>query len=222
MFSPELKAQLANLQSFIVATGFMLGQPSVMVFDIETIPDMESIRFEYGISDDSSMSDADLAQAAFDAQQEKSGTTFLPHIMHRVVAISCLLRQNEDKVYIGSLGKPDSQEKELISEFYRLIREYTPNLVSWNGSAFDLPVLNYRAMLYGIDAGRFWQNQRGFTVKVSLEGRTILVFSMDIGFIRMRRKTSPFTAEISGEDCEAVLKTFNFSQAYFAAQYIAE
>ncbi len=38
----------------------------------------------------------------------------------------------------------------------------------------------------------------------------------------MRRKTSPFTAEISGEDCEAVLKTFNFSQAYFAAQYIAE
>ena len=41
-------------------------------------------------------------------------------------------------------------------------------------------------------------------------------------FIRMRRKTSPFTAEISGEDCEAVLKTFNFSQAYFAAQYIAE
>ena len=41
-------------------------------------------------------------------------------------------------------------------------------------------------------------------------------------FIRMRRKTSPFTAEISGEDCEAVLKTFNFSQAYFAAQYIVE
>lgn len=41
-------------------------------------------------------------------------------------------------------------------------------------------------------------------------------------FIRMRRKTSPFTAEISGADCEAVLKTLNFSQAYFAAQYIAE
>ena len=46
-------------------------------------------------------------------------------------------------------------------------------------------------------------------------------FSDDV-FIRMGRKTSPFTAEISGEDCEAVLKTFNFSQAYFAAQYIAE
>ena len=41
-------------------------------------------------------------------------------------------------------------------------------------------------------------------------------------FIRMRRKTSPFMAEISGADCEAVLKTLNFSQAYFAAQYIAE
>lgn len=38
----------------------------------------------------------------------------------------------------------------------------------------------------------------------------------------MRRKTSPFAAEISGADCEEVLKTLNFSQAYFAAQYIAE
>lgn len=140
----------------------MLGQQSVMVFDIETIPDMEAIRFEYGIPMDSSMSEADLAQAAFDVQQEKSGNTFLPHIMHRVVAISCLLRQGRDKVYIGSLGKPESGEKELVSEFYRLIREYTPNLVSWNGSAFDLPVLNYRAMLYGIDAGRFWQSDGDF------------------------------------------------------------
>ena len=40
----------------------------------------------------------------------------------------------------------------------------------------------------------------------------------------MRRScaTSPFTADILGDDHEAVLKTLNFSQAYFAAQYIAE
>lgn len=40
--------------------------------------------------------------------------------------------------------------------------------------------------------------------------------------MQMRRKTSPFTAEIQGADCEAVLNTLNFSQAYFAAQYTAE
>ncbi|WP_049258205.1 hypothetical protein [Eikenella corrodens] len=62
----------------------------------------------------------------------------------------------------------------------------------------------------------------GKIVAQLLEHAKIDIKDYPVSFIRMRRKTSPFTAEISGEDCEAVLKTFNFSQAYFAAQYIAE
>lgn len=140
----------------------MLNQQNIMVFDIETIPDLEALRFEHGIGHDSSLSDADLAQAAFNAQEEKTGSSFLPHIQHKVVAISCLLRRGGDKIHISSVGQTDSDEYEIVSEFYRLLREYTPNLVSWNGSAFDLPVLNYRAMVYGLDAGRFWQTDGDF------------------------------------------------------------
>jgi predicted PolB exonuclease-like 3'-5' exonuclease len=37
-----------------------------------------------------------------------------------------------------------------------VIEKYTPQLVSWNGGGFDLPVLNYRALVNGIPAYRFW------------------------------------------------------------------
>jgi hypothetical protein len=37
-----------------------------------------------------------------------------------------------------------------------VIEKYTPQLVSWNGGGFDLPVLNYRALVNGIPASRFW------------------------------------------------------------------
>ena len=35
-------------------------------------------------------------------------------------------------------------------------RSYTPQLVSWNGSGFDLPVLHYRALIHGVTAARYW------------------------------------------------------------------
>jgi len=31
-----------------------------------------------------------------------------------------------------------------------------PQLVSWNGGGFDLPVLNYRALRHGVAAPKFW------------------------------------------------------------------
>jgi 3'-5' exonuclease len=43
-----------------------------------------------------------------------------------------------------------------VQSFYRVIEKYTPQLVSWNGGGFDLPVLNYRALVNGIPANRFW------------------------------------------------------------------
>jgi predicted PolB exonuclease-like 3'-5' exonuclease len=38
-------------------------------------------------------------------------------------------------------------------------------LVSWNGSGFDLPVLNYRSLLHGVSAARYWEtgdNEQSF------------------------------------------------------------
>ena len=55
-----------------------------------------------------------------------------------------------------SLGTPQSTEKELISRFFDGIERYAPNLVSWNGSGFDLPVLHYRSLIHGVTAPRYW------------------------------------------------------------------
>ena len=57
---------------------------------------------------------------------------------------------------VWSIGKAGDDEKELIQRFYDGVEKFTPTLVSWNGSGFDLPVLNYRGLMHGVAAARFW------------------------------------------------------------------
>ncbi|MEY3863008.1 MAG: hypothetical protein RIR60_1374, partial [Pseudomonadota bacterium] len=40
--------------------------------------------------------------------------------------------------------------------FFDGIDKYTPQIVSWNGGGFDLPVLHYRGLIHGINAARYW------------------------------------------------------------------
>lgn len=127
----------------------------VLVFDIETIPDVSGLRALNGAGN--GLSDAEVAQQAFDARREKTGSEFLQHHLHRVAAISCVFRDDEG-FRVKSLGSLDDGEARLIQDFYRVIDRYTPQLVSWNGGGFDLPVLNYRALVNGITASRFWES----------------------------------------------------------------
>jgi len=92
----------------------------------------------------------------FALRRQGSGGDFLPLEQHRVVAISCVLR-SRDGLTVWSLGEPGTPEAELVQRFYDGIEKYSPDLVSWNGSGFDLPVLTYRALLHGVQAARFWE-----------------------------------------------------------------
>ncbi|HTJ92558.1 MAG TPA: 3'-5' exonuclease, partial [Pararobbsia sp.] len=125
----------------------------VLVFDIETVPDVAGLR-KLGDGTDGA-SDAEVAEQAFAARREKTGSDFLPHHLHRIVAISCAFRDREG-FRVRSLGTPDDPEATLIQSFFKVIERYTPILVSWNGGAFDLPVLNYRALVHGIAAAKYW------------------------------------------------------------------
>lgn len=122
-------------------------------FDIETIPDVEFGRRLYRLGD---LSDEDVARAMMFHQLQKTGSDFLPLHQHRVVAISVALRSG-DSFRLWSLGRPDSDEQELVSRFFDGIERYSPQLVSWNGGGFDLPVLHYRALKLGIQATRYWE-----------------------------------------------------------------
>ena len=127
---------------------------NIFVFDIETIPDVESGRRIHGLE---GLSDADVAKAMFHLRRQEAGTEFLRLHMQKVVAISAVLR-SRDRVTVWSLGEEDSEEKELIQRFFDGIDKFVPTLVSWNGSGFDLPVLHYRALLHGVAAPRYWDS----------------------------------------------------------------
>ena len=89
-------------------------------------------------------------------RRQENGTEFLRLHLHRIVAISVVLRSAQG-VKVWSLGDENSTEKELIERFYDGIDRFTPNLVSWNGGGFDLPVLHYRALKHGVAAHRYWE-----------------------------------------------------------------
>ena len=126
---------------------------NTLVFDIETVPDVALGRRLYGLE---GLSDEQVAKAMFALRRQGTGGDFLPLEQQRVVAISCVLR-SRDGLTVWSLGEPGTPEAELVQRFYDGIEKYSPDLVSWNGSGFDLPVLTYRALLHGVQAARFWE-----------------------------------------------------------------
>ena len=122
-------------------------------FDIETVPDVELGRRLWDLD---GLSDKDVGNAMMFRQQQKTGSEFLPLHMHRVVAISVALR-SRDSFRVWTLGDADAEEAEIIQRFYDGIERYGPDLVSWNGAGFDLPVLHYRALKHRIQAPRYWE-----------------------------------------------------------------
>lgn len=124
-----------------------------LIFDIETVPDTDGIKVLLDLPPDTSAED--VANIAFHKRRQQNGTEFLPHHQQKIVAISCALREGNN-FRVWTLGASDAPEEEIIQRFFEGIEKYTPNIVSWNGSGFDLPVLHYRAMIHGIQAPRYW------------------------------------------------------------------
>ncbi len=130
----------------------------VLVFDIETIPDVSGLRRLNDLP--AELSDAEVAELAFQQRRAKTGNDFLPLHVQRVVTISCALRTNEG-FRVWSLSEPDFDEGAIIQRFFDGIEKFTPQIVSWNGGGFDLPVLHYRGMLHGVSAPRYWDMGEG-------------------------------------------------------------
>lgn len=124
-----------------------------LVFDIETIPDVAGLRVLYAL--DAAVSDQEVAEMAFQMRRQKTGSDFIQHHLQKVVAISCVLREGEH-FKVWSLGEIDENEGALIQRFFDGVEKYTPQLVSWNGGGFDLPVLHYRGLIHGVQAPRYW------------------------------------------------------------------
>jgi predicted PolB exonuclease-like 3'-5' exonuclease len=129
----------------------------VLVFDIETIPDIAGLRALRG--DDASLSDAEVYANELAERSEAGKTDFMPHYLQRVLVISCVFRSAEGlRVHSFVDREPDgvSEEGRVIQQFFTTVEKKVPQLVSWNGGGFDLPVLHYRGLKHGVVANKYW------------------------------------------------------------------
>jgi predicted PolB exonuclease-like 3'-5' exonuclease len=120
-------------------------KPSVIVWDLETVPDLGGFAAANNLV---GKTDADIRAAL--------GNQFPKHIYHSIICIGALIAHREpDHWAVDAVGAPhvgERTEKELITSFCDKIAELGPQLVTFNGNAFDLPVLRYRAMIHGVAA----------------------------------------------------------------------
>lgn len=118
---------------------------SVIAWDIETIPDLKGFAAANGLD---GKSDGEIREAI--------GDKFPKHIYHSIICIGALIAHQDDGHWVVDvLGAPTiakRSEKELISSFVDRIAELNPQLITFNGSSFDLPALRYRAMVNGVAA----------------------------------------------------------------------
>lgn len=133
-----------------------------VIFDIETVPDLF---FFSKLTNKKNLSFDDLLNIS-SVKYESKKNFFLPLYVHKIIAISVII-VNESYFNLFSIGNLYSSERDLIDFFYRnIIEKFKPILVSWNGNKFDLSVLRYRSLLYGISSPTYW----------------------DFGFVNMRSK----------------------------------
>lgn len=125
----------------------------VLAFDVETAPDTDAGRRLHGLTG----SDADVATAMLARRHEETGgrTDFLKPAYHRVVGLglAAIALGPSPEASLRSWAGDD--EGDLLARFLDRLRR-RPQLVSWNGSGFDLPVIRYRALLHGLAAGSLY------------------------------------------------------------------
>ncbi len=134
----------------------------ILVFDIETIADIDGAQRIYPQL--AKLNDADTLSALTAIRNQEAGHDFMRLPLQRIVCISALYIK-DGQFSLFSLTADKFSEKEILAKFFRAFSdvEKLPQLVSWNGSGFDIPVLIYRAMQYDLAAP--WLFEEGERIK---------------------------------------------------------
>jgi predicted PolB exonuclease-like 3'-5' exonuclease len=129
----------------------------VLAFDIETIPDVVGLRLLRGA--EAALSDADVYAAEIADRAARNKSDFMPLHLQRVLVISCVFRGSRGlqvRSFVDLERDGKSEEASVIQSFFDRVNDHRPQLVSWNGGGFDLPVLQQRGLRHGVVAGRYW------------------------------------------------------------------
>ncbi|HEX5736992.1 MAG TPA: 3'-5' exonuclease [Hydrogenophaga sp.] len=126
----------------------------VMVFDIESIPDVNGLRALHAVPPE--VSDVQVYEAWLAERKEKGQSDFMPLHLQRILVISVVFRNSEGLRIHSFVDRDGQSEGKVVQTFFNAVEKHTPQLVSWNGSGFDLPVLHYRGLRHGVEAGKYW------------------------------------------------------------------
>src|SRR5262249_3163857 len=148
------RKSLGAFQCIYEANAMVLPQPrrhilqrlsNQLSHDLETVPGLGCFA---AANDLVGKSDVEIREAI--------GDKFPTHIEPSIVCIGALIAHWESDHWavdaVGAAHVGERTEKELITAFCDKIAELSPQLVTFNGNSFDLPVLRYRAMVHGISA----------------------------------------------------------------------
>ncbi len=132
-------------------------RPEYLVIDIETIPD--TTRWE-------------RPEVPHGVQQP-----FPPTWAHRIIVIGCLWLDADYRLkrlgVVGDEGaagdQADEREGQLLESFSRFVGKQRTTLLTYNGRAFDLPVIALRSLCHGVPL-RWYYEERGVRYRYSEEG----------------------------------------------------
>jgi 3'-5' exonuclease len=87
----------------------------------------------------------------------ESSSALPPAPFHQVVAIGALWMDADYKpIKLGVVGENKS-EAQVLQDFVRFVEERRPDLVTYNGRGFDLPVIVARCLRHGISFRHYFQ-----------------------------------------------------------------
>ncbi len=133
----------------------MINHSPILVFDIETVPDLVTGRRLYPSIRE--LDDADALSAMTALRQAEAQTDFMRLPLHQIACLSFLWVGSDGQMSLKSLSLDKYSESEIITKFLQAFK-HKPVLVSWNGAGFDIPVLMYRAMHHNISAPALFNN----------------------------------------------------------------
>lgn len=136
---------------------------SFLVIDIETIIDPE---------------------IPMSAKLEQQPPSLPPAPYHQVVTIGALwIDASHKPIKLGVVGEGKS-EPDVLVDFVKFVEERKPDLVTWNGRGFDLPVIVARCMRHGVPFRHYFQSQ-DVRYRYSTQGHFDLMdFMSDFGASR--------------------------------------
>lgn len=137
------------------------SRTAFLVVDTESVPDGQLLSAVKYAGENLSPEEA-IERARSEARETSwSGSDFLPVTFQVPVGV-CVLRVGPDFTLQGlsCLDAPQFRPREIVKRFWQTQAAQKAKLVTFNGRAFDMPLLELAAFRYGYSARDYYQNSR--------------------------------------------------------------